>query len=57
MFTRRCSACARRQLIFPSMISGIERLEQGVRISYRCWCGHDQQVETDRLDQVVPTAA
>ena len=31
MFTHDCSACDRRQLIFPSMIEGVTRTEDGTR--------------------------
>ncbi|GAB2632007.1 hypothetical protein GCM10027270_20280 [Nocardioides ginkgobilobae] len=42
MFTHDCSACDRRQLIFPSMIEGVTRTEDGTQVSFTCWCGAPQ---------------
>jgi len=42
MFTHDCSACDRRQLIFPSMIEGVTRAEDGTEVSFTCWCGAPQ---------------
>jgi hypothetical protein len=42
MFDRHCSACDRTQLIFPSQISGLTNTDQGILVSYTCWCGAEQ---------------
>ena len=42
MFTHDCSACDRRQLIFPSMITGATRTEAGTQVAFTCWCGAEQ---------------
>ncbi len=42
MFTHDCSACDRRQLIFPSMIEGVTRTEDGTQVAFTCWCGAEQ---------------
>jgi hypothetical protein len=42
MFTHDCSACDRRQLIFPSMIEGVTRTEGGTQVAFTCWCGAEQ---------------
>jgi hypothetical protein len=42
VFARHCSACARRQLIFPSQTTGVVNTEHGIELHYRCWCGAPQ---------------
>ena len=48
MFDHHCTACAKRQLIFPSQITGLVNTEHGIVLSFTCWCGADQTVVTGR---------
>ncbi len=57
MFTRRCTTCTRRQLIFPSQLIGVESHAHGMSISYRCWCGSEQSFVTDVVDDALLVAA
>lgn len=41
-------SCSRRQLIFPSQITGLENTEQGIEVHYRCWCGSAQTLLTGK---------
>jgi hypothetical protein len=42
MFARHCTSCDKRQLIFPSAITGMVKLAEGHAVTYTCWCGADQ---------------
>jgi hypothetical protein len=42
MFAQHCTACDRHQLIFPAQVTGILNTEDGIRVSYTCWCGAPQ---------------
>jgi hypothetical protein len=44
MFTHHCTACDRRQLIFPSMVTGVRTTEHGAAVAFTCWCGADQSM-------------
>lgn len=49
MFTHTCTACSRRQLIFPSQISAMDTLAPGViALAFTCWCGEPQTALTGR---------
>jgi len=48
MFDHHCTACARRQLIFPSQITAMTNTEQGIVVSFTCWCGSEQTMTTGR---------
>ena len=39
MFDHICSSCHRRQLIFPSQVTGVVNTASGIVVSYTCWCG------------------
>ena len=39
MFDHHCPACGKRQLLFPSQITGIVNDEQGIVVLLTCWCG------------------
>ncbi|MCL8027495.1 hypothetical protein [Nocardioides bruguierae] len=39
MFVHHCSACAKDQLIFPSMLSGVRTTDLGTEVTFECWCG------------------
>ncbi len=57
MFTRRCTACERRQLVFPSQLTGLEATDLGLRVSYTCMCGEAQTFTAEDAAQVVPRVA
>ncbi|NHC22766.1 hypothetical protein G6553_06200 [Nocardioides sp. IC4_145] len=42
MFTHVCTACAKRQLIFPSQVTAVAESEQGPVATFTCWCGAEQ---------------
>ncbi len=42
MFTHVCTACERRQLIFPSQITGMANTDHGIVLAFTCWCGAEQ---------------
>ena len=42
MFDNECTACGKRQLIFPSQITGLANTDAGIVVGYTCWCGADQ---------------
>ncbi|MFC6286918.1 hypothetical protein ACFP3Q_06795 [Nocardioides sp. GCM10027113] len=48
MFDSHCTACDKRQLIFPSQISGLTNTDEGIVVSYTCWCGAEQAMVTGR---------
>ncbi|MBS45393.1 MAG: hypothetical protein CMH83_19920 [Nocardioides sp.] len=42
MFLHHCTACARRQLIFPSQFTGVASTGEGTEVAFTCWCGEEQ---------------
>ncbi|MDN4171902.1 hypothetical protein QWY28_02995 [Nocardioides sp. SOB77] len=42
MFTHVCTACAKRQLIFPSQVTAVAESERGPVATFTCWCGAEQ---------------
>ena len=42
MFTHTCTACARTQLIFDSLVTGVAGTPDGVVLTFECWCGAEQ---------------
>ncbi|CAM3159358.1 hypothetical protein NODU109028_00620 [Nocardioides dubius] len=42
MFVHHCSACDRRQLIFPSQITGAATQDGESGLAFTCWCGSEQ---------------
>jgi hypothetical protein len=57
MFANHCTACARRELIFPSMITAVVNDEQGILVRYTCWCGSAQTLRTGAAAQSTADAA
>jgi hypothetical protein len=39
VFDHVCSSCHRRQLIFPSQVTGVLNTPSGIVVSFTCWCG------------------
>lgn len=42
MFDSTCTECRKRQLIFPSQITGLVNTAGGPVVGYTCWCGAAQ---------------
>ena len=60
MFDHKCTACGKRQLIFPTQVASMTNTDSGIVVAFTCWCGADQTWVTGRraTDAVrVPTAA
>lgn len=60
MFAHTCTACHRRELIFPSQVTGMETTEHGIVVSFTCWCDAPQTMVTGVLTTrpvVVPATA
>jgi hypothetical protein len=57
MFDNTCTSCDRRQLIFPSQVTGLANTADGIVVSYTCWCGADQTWLTGTAAREVATAA
>lgn len=51
MFTHRCSACDRTQLIFESQGIRATRGDGGIDFTFVCWCGAEQ---THLLEDLPP---
>ena len=48
MFDHHCTACAKRQLIFPSQVTGMDTTAAGILVRFTCWCGADQTMVTGK---------
>ena len=46
MFDNECTVCGKRQLIFPSQVTGLANTDDGIVVAFTCWCGADQAVLT-----------
>jgi hypothetical protein len=58
MFDHHCTACDRRQLIFPSQVTSLVNTEHGIIVAFECWCGAEQTLVTGRsADHREPVAA
>ncbi len=47
-FTHHCTACERTQLIFPTQLTGVAETDQGVVLTFTCWCGATQTEPAER---------
>ena len=54
MFEHTCTACGKRQLIFPSQVTGLTNTDHGILVSLTCWCGADQTLLTGRRAAPAP---
>ena len=58
MFDNVCTACHKRQLIFPSQLTSLLNTERGIVLAFDCWCGADQTMVTgNTADHREPVAA
>jgi hypothetical protein len=48
MFDHHCTACGKRQLIFPSQVASVTNTDDGIAVAFTCWCGADQTWVTGR---------
>ena len=46
MFDHTCTACEKRQLIFPSQITNLVNTDRGIVTTFTCWCGAEQTMVT-----------
>ncbi|GAA4815602.1 hypothetical protein ACFQ0K_07280 [Nocardioides caeni] len=59
MFAHHCSACHKRQLIFPSQVTALDNTDAGIVVHFTCWCSAPQTLVTGRRSArpQVPAAA
>ncbi|MBB6627614.1 hypothetical protein H5V45_09800 [Nocardioides sp. KIGAM211] len=60
MFDHFCTACDKRQLIFPSQVTSLTNTDHGIIVELTCWCGAEQTLVTGRAasrSARVPVAA
>lgn len=43
-----CTSCSKRQLIFPSQITGLTNTDHGILATFTCWCGAEQTLLTGK---------
>jgi hypothetical protein len=48
MFDHNCTACDKRQLIFPSQVTSMANTDHGIVVNFTCWCGADQTMTTGK---------
>ena len=48
MFDHTCTACEKRQLIVPSMVTAMTNTDHGIVLAFTCWCGADQSMVTGK---------
>jgi hypothetical protein len=46
MFDHHCTACDKRQLIFPSQITSMTNTDAGILVTFTCWCDAEQTMVT-----------
>ena len=46
MFDHYCTACDKRQLIFPSQVTSLVNTDHGIVMDFTCWCGSAQRTTT-----------
>ena len=42
MLLHHCTACSKRQLIFPSQVTAVTGSDEGPVVTFTCWCGEEQ---------------
>ncbi|CAI9400759.1 hypothetical protein [Nocardioides sp. T2.26MG-1] len=48
MFDHHCTVCDRRELIYPTQITGLTNTDHGIVVTFTCWCGAEQTMVTGR---------
>lgn len=51
MFDHYCTACAKRQLVFPSQVTSLTNSDRGIVVTFTCWCGAEQAMATGRTSE------
>jgi hypothetical protein len=54
MFDHHCTACDKRQLIFPSQVTALTNTDRGIVVRFTCWCGSEQAMVTGRAAAKAP---
>ena len=49
MFDHKCTACGKRQLVFPGQVTSLVNTTHGILVSHVCWCGAEQTQVTGRV--------
>jgi hypothetical protein len=57
VFAHHCTACGKRQLIFPGQITSMDNTEAGIELGFTCWCGAEQTLVTGRRADTEVSAA
>ena len=47
MFVHECTACQKRQLIFPSLFLRVDGEPGRAVVTFECWCGAEQTAPLD----------
>lgn len=42
MFDNNCQVCAKRVLVFPSQVTSLTNTDDGIVVTFTCWCGTEQ---------------
>lgn len=48
MFDNNCQVCAARVLIFESQVTSMANTDEGIVVSFTCWCGTEQTQVTGK---------
>ena len=48
MFDNFCTACDKRQLIFPGQVTSMTNTDEGIVLTFTCWCGAEQSLTTGK---------
>ena len=49
MFDNNCQVCASRVLIFPSQVTSVANTDEGIVVTFTCWCGTEQTQVTGKV--------
>ena len=53
MFDNNCKVCESRVLIFPSQVTSLANTDDGIVVSFMCWCGTEQTQVTGKPARAV----
>ncbi len=57
MFDHKCTACDKRQLIFPGQVTSLVNTADGIVVTHTCWCGAEQTWVTGKAASTRTAAA
>jgi len=49
MFDNNCQVCASRVLIFASQVTSLANTDDGIVVTFTCWCGTEQHEVTGKV--------